>query len=104
MIKLHEAIKAINPQAEFTYNEEDFSTIKWLGGTSAISQSDVEAKQAELQTAYDAKEYQRTRANEYLELKEQLDLLYHDMTAGKLDNTGEWHKHIKKIKDDNPKG
>jgi len=44
-----------------------------------------------------------TRASEYKELKEQLDLLYHDMTAGKLDNTGEWHKHIKKVKDDNPK-
>ena len=43
------------------------------------------------------------RAKEYPELKEQLDLLYHDMTAGKLDNTGEWHKHIKKVKDDNPK-
>ena len=43
------------------------------------------------------------RASEYKELKEQLDLLYHDMTAGKLDNTGEWHKHIKKVKDDNPK-
>jgi len=43
------------------------------------------------------------RAKEYKELKEQLDLLYHDMTAGKLDNTGEWHKHIKKVKDDNPK-
>ena len=44
------------------------------------------------------------RANEYKELKEQLDLLYHDMTAGKLDNTGEWHKHIKAVKDANPKG
>ena len=45
-----------------------------------------------------------TRASEYPELKEQLDLLYKDMTADKLDNTGEWHKHIKKVKDDNPKG
>mgnify|MGYP000748724853 CR=1 FL=1 len=44
------------------------------------------------------------RASEYKELKEQLDLLYHDMTAGKLDNTGEWHKHIKSVKDANPKG
>jgi len=25
------------------------------------------------------------------------------MTAGKLDNTGEWHKHIKAVKDANPK-
>ena len=45
-----------------------------------------------------------TRASQYKQLKEQLDLLYHDMTADKLDNTGEWHKHIKKVKDDNPKG
>ena len=35
--------------------------------------------------------------------KEQLDQLYHDMTAGKLDATGEWHKAIKAVKDANPK-
>jgi|TARA_B110000483_G_scaffold93889_1_gene115660 hypothetical protein len=54
-------------------------------------------------TAETLKGVLNTRANEYKQLKEQLDLLYHDMTAGKLDNTGEWHKHIKKVKDDNPK-
>ena len=43
------------------------------------------------------------RKKEYKDFGHQLDLLYHDMTAGKLDNTGEWHKHIKKVKDDNPK-
>ena len=54
-------------------------------------------------TAETAQNVLNKRASEYKELKEQLDLLYHDMTAGKLDNTGEWHKHIKKVKDDNPK-
>ena len=44
-----------------------------------------------------------TRTAAYKDFGHQLDLLYHDMTAGKLDNTGEWHKHIKKVKDDNPK-
>jgi len=44
------------------------------------------------------------RAREYKELKEQLDLLYHDMVADKGDNTGEWFKHIKAVKDANPKG
>jgi len=44
------------------------------------------------------------RASEYKELKEQFDLLYHDMTAGKGDKTGEWYKHIKAVKDANPKG
>ena len=44
-----------------------------------------------------------TRANQYLQLKEQLDLLYHDMLADKGDKTGEWFKAIKAVKDDNPK-
>jgi hypothetical protein len=43
------------------------------------------------------------RAREYKELKEQLDLLYHDMVANKGDKTGEWFKHIKAVKDANPK-
>jgi len=44
-----------------------------------------------------------TRASEYPELKEQLDLLYKDMVADKGDKTGEWFKHIKAVKDANPK-
>ena len=43
------------------------------------------------------------RAREYKQLKEQLDLLYHDMVADKGDKTGEWFKHIKAVKDANPK-
>jgi len=44
-----------------------------------------------------------TRKKEYKDFGHQLDLLYHDMTAGKLDNSGEWHKHIKAVKDANSK-
>ena len=44
------------------------------------------------------------RKTEYKDFGYQLDLLYHDMTAGKLDNSGEWHKHIKAVKDANSKG
>ena len=44
------------------------------------------------------------RKKEYKDFGYQLDLLYHDMTAGKLDGTGEWHKHIKAVKDANTKG
>ena len=44
-----------------------------------------------------------TRKKSYGDIGDQLDLLYKDMTAGKLDATGEWHKTIKKVKDDNPK-
>ena len=58
---------------------------------------------AALQATYDGDAYKRTRGDAYEEVKEQLDQLYHDMTAGKLDATGEWHKAIKAVKDATPK-
>ena len=47
--------------------------------------------------------YARARQESYPALPEQLDMLFHDMTAGKGDKTGNWYKAIKKVKDDNPK-
>ena len=47
--------------------------------------------------------YSRARQGSYPALGEQLDMLYHDMTAGKGDKTGEWYKAVKKVKTDNPK-
>ena len=51
----------------------------------------------------DNAEYKENRRKSYARISDQLDQLYHDMTAGKLDATGEWHKAVKKVKDDNPK-
>jgi len=52
---------------------------------------------------YDAKAYARTRSSEYPSTPDQFDLLYHDMTAGKGDATGEWYKAVKAVKDATPK-
>jgi len=100
---IHKAIKNINSEAEFTYKNDNVDTIEWLNGTTPIPKADIEAKMVEVQADYDAKEYQRDRAIAYPEVKEQLDLLYKDLVAGKVDATGEWAKKIKKVKDDNPK-
>ena len=48
-------------------------------------------------------QYQRDREISYPTIQKQLDLLYHDMTAGKGDKTGEWYKAVNKVKTDNPK-
>jgi len=55
-------------------------------------------------TVTDAEKVIIKRVSEYPRTNIQLDQLYHDMTAGKLDATGEWHKAIKAVKDANPKG
>jgi hypothetical protein len=44
-----------------------------------------------------------TRKTAYGDIGEQLDLLYKDLVAGKVDATGEWAKKIKAIKDANAK-
>ena len=43
------------------------------------------------------------RRKSYGNIGDQLDMLYKDLVAGKVDATGEWAKAIKKVKDDNPK-
>ena len=53
------------------------------------------------QEEFDKNAYQRDRL--YPQLGEQLDMLFHDMTVGKGDKTGEWYKALAKVKSDNPK-
>jgi len=47
--------------------------------------------------------YEDKRRAEYPALAEQLDLLFHDMTAGKGTKSGNWYKAVNKVKTDNPK-
>jgi len=44
-----------------------------------------------------------TRKTAYGNIGDQLDLLYKDIVANKLDTTGEWAKKIKAVKDANAK-
>ena len=48
---IDKAIFKINPNAEFTYQDNDIDTIQWLNGTTPIPKADIEAKMAELPTA-----------------------------------------------------
>ena len=58
-----------------------------------------------LQDAWDLENnsYRSKRREAYDTLANQLDMLYADLVAGKLDATGDWAKHIKQVKDANPK-
>ena len=73
--------------------------------TELPSEETVNAKLKEMQDAFDVKntDVAKARAKSYPSVYDQLDQLYHDITAGKLDATGEWDKAIKKGNDANPK-
>jgi hypothetical protein len=76
---------------------------EWNSASPQPSVAAIETAHTEWQTEYDSKQYARDRAEAYPSIVDQLDQQYHDMTAGKLDATGEWHKAIKAVKDANPK-
>ena len=91
-----EAILSINPNAEASVSGNNIDTVQWHNGTTPISKSDIEAKMAELKTAYDNNKYQRDRAVEYPSIKDQLDDIYHNGVDG-------WKTTIKAVKDKYPK-
>ncbi len=99
-MKIINAILKINPNAEFSVNAEDYNQITWLNGTTPIAVDTIKTKQAELQTDYDNKKYQRDRADSYPSIQDQLDMQYWD----KVNSTTTWQTAIAKVKSDNPKG
>ena len=64
MSNIIKAIKKINPNAEFKYDEEDINSIEWLNGTTPISKADIEAQfpAAELEIAMADLRSNRNRA------------------------------------------
>ena len=88
------AIKAIDENAVFTMVGENIDAIEWT--TTPVAKADIEAKQAELKTAYDNLDYARKRALEYPTIVDQLDKIYHS-------GIDAWKADIKAIKDKYPK-
>ena len=103
MTSIIHAILSINPEAKVSVNAEDFEQITWLDGTTPISKADIEAKMAELQTAYDNQEYARNRAAAYPSLQEFAEA-YCEKEIGA--DTTKWDEYVvkyNKVRTDNPK-
>jgi len=96
MTSIFNSIRAINPKAVMSIDEDNIDKIIWLENTTIIAKADILAKQTQLKTAYDNAKYQRDRATEYPKIADQLDDLYHNGIDG-------WKATIKKVKDKYPK-
>ncbi len=80
------------------------------GNQISLDQSKIDTARAELDAEAAATRYRDDRTGEngtydtiYPSYGDQLDLLYKDLLAGKLDSTGEFAKAIKATKDKYPK-
>jgi len=101
-ITIFDAIKAINPYAEFGIEDNDYNKLYWYEDESVVRKptlEEVNAKIAELEAEYEAQQYQRDRKEAYKPLAEQLDMMYWD----KVNGTTTWQDHIDQVKADNPK-
>ncbi len=74
-------------------------------GGSKPTEADCTNGLKALQDAWDLENdsYKSLRRAAYDSVVNQLDMLYKDIVAGKLDTTGTWATHIKAVKDANPK-
>ena len=64
-----------------------------------VDETKVAEEIKKLETDYDAKKYQRDRADTYPSIQEQLDMQYWDAVNG----TKKWQEAVAKVKTDNPK-
>jgi hypothetical protein len=94
-----EAILKINPNAQVVVRGDDINTIEWHNGTTPIPANEILAKQQELITEYNSKQYQRDRAKDYPSIQEQLDMQYWD----KINGTNKWQQAINAVKQKYPK-
>lgn len=104
MITDHEAV--YKAYSEVVTIDGD-KALKQDGSQITLVQSDIDAARVTLNAEAAAVKYKTDRTTDgsttYDTIGNQLDMLYADMLAGKLDTTGTWATHIKAVKDANPK-
>ena len=101
----HEAIRKAYPDAVII--KDSTGAFKADGSPITLVQSNIDAARVTLDTEAAKVKYKTDRTTNgsttYDTIENQLDMLYADMLAGKLDTTGTWATHIKSVKDANPK-
>ena len=91
------AIVSLRPNAQWNLIGDDYSGLEWLDQVQTKpTEEEIQVELARLQADYNAKDYQRKRAEEYPSFADQFDLLYH----GGYDV---WKQAIDQIKEKYPK-
>ena len=102
----HEAIRKAYPSVK-TIDDTGSKILDVSGNSVTVEQSKIDAARVTLDAEAAAVKYKTDRTTNgstvYASFGDQLDMLYADMLAGKLDTTGTWATHIKAVKDANPK-
>lgn len=97
---LGEALVELRPNANWNLVGDEYEGIEWLDTEQTQpTLEEVNAKVAELESKFNAKQYQRDRKKAYASIEEQLDMQYWDSVNG----TDTWKQHIDAVKTAHPK-
>ena len=104
MISIADAVLALDATAQISTVSKDANDIIWHDSNpNSITVAQIQTKQAELQTAHDAKAYARTRAAAYPSIADFMEA-YTEKEIGS-DST-KWDAYViayNKVRTDNPK-
>ena len=98
--------EAINQLVGGAFTVKFDGSVEYHDDQTPPTEEEINNKIAELQADYDAKKYQRDRADAYPDLAEQFDLLWHAIDGGKFNvksKDTDFYKKLKAVKDANPK-
>tara|TARA_B100000029_G_C16843892_1_gene692838 strand:+ start:50 stop:418 length:369 start_codon:yes stop_codon:yes gene_type:complete len=96
------AIKIIRPTAKWSITGDEFDGWEDEAGTDPPTWDEINAEMAREVEIYNYYLYERNREKEFPDLKDQLDMLYHDIKSGNLNN-GKWITAIDAVKEKFPK-
>lgn len=98
------AIETLCSGKKYIYRETSTTwDLEWRDDSARPSDEEITQKAAELAQEWVDTEYQRIRANQYPNVTDQLDMLWHAMDDGALPRVDSFYDAIKAVKDANPK-
>jgi len=73
---LSDALVSLYPNEKFVISNNDYSTLVWSSDLTKPTLEELETKRDQMQTDYNAKQYQRDRKLEYPSIEELVVALY----------------------------
>ena len=96
------ALQTLRPGARWDLQNKTFVSWEDDEGREPPTWEEVEEELKREVDIHNYYLYERNRDKEYPHIKDQLDMLYHDLKAGNLNN-GTWISAIDAVKENNPK-
>ena len=105
IIEIHDALRSLLPEnTVFSVEDNDYTKVEiQTEGVDLPSWEEMQTEIARLQALEDAIEYKHDRKEQYPDIGDQLDMLWHAIDTGTLDQTSEFYTTLKEVKDNNPK-